>query len=610
MQNRVQETTTTGGTGTITLAGAVTGYITFAAGFTTGDVLFYTIDNGIGEWEIGIGTLVTTGTLSRTTVIASSNSGALVNFSSGTKRVFCSAPTRSLVPDQDSKSGYVLTTDGTNPSWTQTLNSVNIGNTTAGTGAFTTLSASSTVSGTGFSNYLASPPAIGGSSPAAGNFTNLSYTGTLTGGTGVINIGSGQIVKDASGNVGIGTSIPNTATRLHVANSNIGTLGVVANAMVTTTDAQGLNVGGVLGLGGSVTTGSPSLNMRLFGAIKGAKEDSVDGSTAGYLSFFTMGSFTTTPIERLRIDSSGNVGIGTSSLSEKLTIASSTATATYTRFQNTLGSGLIGVGGANTLEIANTSSGVIDFYTSATKRMTLSATGVLTLGSAISLDPTTANALVVNSSGNVGIGTSSPLGKLNVSNAGAAGLEFYTTNPSGGVGTYIQSFNRSGGAYVETHYYATSHAFRTSASATTMVLNASGNVLVGSTSDPGGSNKLRVANSILSDLAIGSGAHFDTSNATRLSVGTSSNALLVSGSGYHLVLVAETAQTGNTALFLLGNGVVVLISQSGGAWVASTTPSTTQFSIGFSGGNYRLYNGFNTGSGYAFSASIIRCWAN
>jgi hypothetical protein len=261
MQNRVQETTTTGGTGTITLAGAVTGYITFAAGFTTGDVLFYTIDNGIGEWEIGIGTLVTTGTLSRTTVIASSNSGALVNFSSGTKRVFCSAPTRSLVPNQDSKSGYVLTTDGTNPSWTQTLNSVNIGNTTAGTGAFTTLSASSTVSGTGFSNYLASPPAIGGATAstgrfttitstvatgtapftvasttnvanlnasslngatfaapgaigsgtaAAGTFTNLSYTGTLTGGTGVIAIGTNQIYKDASGNVGIGTSSPGT----------------------------------------------------------------------------------------------------------------------------------------------------------------------------------------------------------------------------------------------------------------------------------------------------------------------------------------------------------------------------------------------------------------
>ena len=181
MANRIQETTTTGGTGTLTLAGAVTGYLTFASGFSTGASLFYTIDNGVGEWEIGIGTLVTTGTLSRVTVIASSNGGALVNFGSGTKRVFCSAPTRSLVPDQDSKSGYVLTTDGTDPSWTQTLNGITIGNLTAAGGAFTTLSASSTVSGTGFSTYLASPPAIGGTTPAAGAFTTLSASSTVSG---------------------------------------------------------------------------------------------------------------------------------------------------------------------------------------------------------------------------------------------------------------------------------------------------------------------------------------------------------------------------------------------------------------------------------------------
>ena len=55
---------------------------------------------------------------------------------------------------------------------------------------------------------LSSPPAIGGTTPAAGSFTNLSYTGTLTGSTGILNIGSGQIYKDASGNVGIGTSSP------------------------------------------------------------------------------------------------------------------------------------------------------------------------------------------------------------------------------------------------------------------------------------------------------------------------------------------------------------------------------------------------------------------
>ena len=77
LADRVQETTTTGGTGTLTLGGAVTGYRTFAASFTVGDALYYTIDNGSGEWEIGIGTLVTSGTLSRDTVIESSNSNAL-----------------------------------------------------------------------------------------------------------------------------------------------------------------------------------------------------------------------------------------------------------------------------------------------------------------------------------------------------------------------------------------------------------------------------------------------------------------------------------------------------------------------------------------------------
>ena len=204
MQNRVQETTTTGGTGTLTLAGAVTGYITFASGFSTGTSLFYTIDNGVGEWEIGIGTLVTTGTLSRVTVIASSNGGALVNFGSGTKRVFCSAPTRSLVPDQDSKSGYVLTTDGTDPAWTQTINGITIGNLTAAGGAFTTLSASSTVSGSGFSTYLASPPAIGGTTPAAGKFTILEATGNTT-----LGDASGDTVAIRAGTAAFPTLIPN-----------------------------------------------------------------------------------------------------------------------------------------------------------------------------------------------------------------------------------------------------------------------------------------------------------------------------------------------------------------------------------------------------------------
>ena len=83
------------------------------------------------------------------------------------------------------------------------------------------------------------------------------------------------------------------------------------------------------------------------------------------------------------------------------------------------------------------------------------------------------------SGGNLGLGTTSPQAKLSVSNSGAAGYEFLVTNPSGGIGTYIQSFNRSTGAYVETHYYAASHTFRTNASATSMVLASTGVISLG-----------------------------------------------------------------------------------------------------------------------------------
>lgn len=89
--NRVQETTTTTGTGVISLAGAATGFQAFSAAFLTGNSVHYAIvGRGTGEWETGIGTLTsgTPWTLARTTVESSSNGNALVNFSAGTKEVF------------------------------------------------------------------------------------------------------------------------------------------------------------------------------------------------------------------------------------------------------------------------------------------------------------------------------------------------------------------------------------------------------------------------------------------------------------------------------------------------------------------------------------------
>ena len=87
MADRVRETTTTAGTGTVTLDGAVTGYQSFGTAFGSGALVYYVIAGPV-EWEIGIGT-TGAGTLARTTVLQSTNADALVPFSAGTKDVFC-----------------------------------------------------------------------------------------------------------------------------------------------------------------------------------------------------------------------------------------------------------------------------------------------------------------------------------------------------------------------------------------------------------------------------------------------------------------------------------------------------------------------------------------
>lgn len=91
--DRVQETTTTTGTGTITLAGAVSGFQSFSA-VGNGNTTYYTIAHTTAaEWEVGIGTYTSSGTtLARTTILSSSNSNNAVNFSAGTKNVFCTLP--------------------------------------------------------------------------------------------------------------------------------------------------------------------------------------------------------------------------------------------------------------------------------------------------------------------------------------------------------------------------------------------------------------------------------------------------------------------------------------------------------------------------------------
>lgn len=90
--DRVRETSTTTGTGAITLAGAVQGFRAFSAVLAVNDTCYYTIADLPGtNWEVGIGTYSAASTLTRTTVLSSSNAGAAVTFAAGTKDVFITA---------------------------------------------------------------------------------------------------------------------------------------------------------------------------------------------------------------------------------------------------------------------------------------------------------------------------------------------------------------------------------------------------------------------------------------------------------------------------------------------------------------------------------------
>jgi hypothetical protein len=127
---------------------------------------------------------------------------------------------------------------------------------------------------------------IGATTASTGAFTDLAYTGTLTGGTGVINIGSGQLYKDASGNVGIGTSSPAASRRLTIQNSATDNAGMVLN------DSNGVQRCQVI-LGGA---GAGSSSQSLF----------INATTDILLNTGT--------VERIRVTSAGVVLVGTTTI--------------------------------------------------------------------------------------------------------------------------------------------------------------------------------------------------------------------------------------------------------------------------------------------------------
>jgi hypothetical protein len=154
VKDRVQETATTTGTGTFTLLGAVSGFQSFSA-IGDGNTTYYAIVLG-AEFEVGLGTYTSSGTLlSRDTVLESSNSGSLVNFSAGTKNVFVTYPAEKAVYQDANGDAYAPQfaasnglnvnngTIGTSYTFPTGYNSVEAGDITIGSGVVITVPSTS-----------------------------------------------------------------------------------------------------------------------------------------------------------------------------------------------------------------------------------------------------------------------------------------------------------------------------------------------------------------------------------------------------------------------------------------------------------------------------------
>jgi hypothetical protein len=447
VKDRVRVSSITAGTGTITLGVAITGFQDFSV-IGNGNTTFYTIvDPTTGDWEVGIGTYSSTGpTLARTTILESSTGGTAVSFLSNPKDVFVTYPaeravyvegstitpaTSATLPVVSGGTGAATLTGYVKGSGTSALTaSATIPNTDiTGLGTMSTQDASNvTVTGGSINGTT-----VGASTASTGAFTTLSYTGTLTGGTGVIAIGTNQIYKDASGNVGIGTSSP--ATDLDVVGpagvtSFTGTtkLGVIVRGSTAATDYSGIDF-----------TGNNQTNptARIAVISTGSGSSLSFGTSSAYGSGITTNAMT--------LNDDGIVGVGTASPTDPVgfgravDIQGSLGGAVYLRDVDAPSTytylGFIGSNGAT--YIWSLANGPILFGNNNAERARVAASGAFLVGKTV--DTVTGVGVVTDQSGLIRITRAGTTSSTQIQFANNGGTQVGSISTSGSTTTYSTS---------------------------------------------------------------------------------------------------------------------------------------------------------------------------
>lgn len=364
--DRIQETSTSVGTGTITLAGAVTGYQSFAV-IGNNNTTYYTIaDQSGSNWEVGIGTYTLANTsLARTTILASSNANAVVTFGAGTKSVFVTYPAEKAVyldagnvtTITNFASANVLITGGTISGSNITIPAANV----TGLGTMATQNANAvTITGGSLDNVT-----IGSTTPNLATFTNLTATGNVTA-NGV----SKQFVADFS-NATVASRFTFTTS---AANANPG-IYAVPSGIGTAASWQAANSASITNASKILIASNGTSDVQLVSGVNGT-------GTYLPLGFWNSGA------ERMRLDTSGNLLIGTTTALSQLTVAGAANTTALNTPNIVEPTTVSGTGAASTINF--------DVNTQSVYYSTANATANWTVNFRGSSTQTLANALANN----------------------------------------------------------------------------------------------------------------------------------------------------------------------------------------------------------------------